>query len=108
MPIAVSPDADLLGRVGTALADTTRRRSLTRLLDGPAYPAELAEALGHADLMRELVDGRRRMVTAALSPGRRPYRAQRTCRYAPVRRRRLVRNHTTEATNPSSRPTGPK
>ncbi len=46
VPIAVSPDLDVLGRVGAALADTTRRRILVRLLDGPAYPAELADALG--------------------------------------------------------------
>ncbi len=37
---------DTLERVGTALADPTRRRILLRLLDGPAYPAELADALG--------------------------------------------------------------
>ena len=37
--------ADVLQRVGVALADGTRRRILLRLLDGPAYPAELAEAL---------------------------------------------------------------
>ena len=46
MPIKVSPDLDVLGRIGAALADTTRRRILIRLLDGPAYPAELAAALG--------------------------------------------------------------
>jgi len=34
-----------LERVGVALADGTRRRILLRLLDGPAYPAELAEVL---------------------------------------------------------------
>lgn len=45
MPIAVSEDLDTLGRIGAALADTTRRRILTRLLQGPAYPAELAHAL---------------------------------------------------------------
>jgi ArsR family transcriptional regulator, cadmium/lead-responsive transcriptional repressor len=38
-------DVDVLERVGVALADGTRRRILLRLLDGPAYPAELAEAL---------------------------------------------------------------
>jgi ArsR family transcriptional regulator, cadmium/lead-responsive transcriptional repressor len=38
-------DADVLERVGVALADRTRRRILLRLLDGPAYPAELAQAL---------------------------------------------------------------
>ena len=45
MPIALSPDLDVLGRVGAALADGTRRRILTRLLDGPAYPAGLADTL---------------------------------------------------------------
>lgn len=45
VPIALSPDLDTLGRVGAALGDSTRRRILTRLLDGPAYPADLAEAL---------------------------------------------------------------
>lgn len=37
---------DALERVGTALADPTRRRILLVLLDGPAYPADLAETLG--------------------------------------------------------------
>lgn len=37
---------DALERVGTALADPTRRRILLALLSGPAYPAELAESLG--------------------------------------------------------------
>jgi DNA-binding transcriptional ArsR family regulator len=37
---------DTLERVGTALADPTRRRILVRLLDGPAYPAGLADTLG--------------------------------------------------------------
>lgn len=46
MAIVVSSDLDVLGRVGAALADTTRRRILTRLLDGPAYPAELADTIG--------------------------------------------------------------
>ena len=45
VPIKVSPDLDVLGRVGAALADTTRRRIMVRLLDGPAYPAELADDL---------------------------------------------------------------
>lgn len=39
-------DLDALGRIGTALADETRRTLLVSLLDGPGYPAELAEALG--------------------------------------------------------------
>lgn len=37
--------AETLERVGTALSDPTRRRILLTLLDGPAYPAELAELL---------------------------------------------------------------
>lgn len=36
---------DTLERFGTALADPTRRRILVLLLDGPRYPAALAEAL---------------------------------------------------------------
>jgi ArsR family transcriptional regulator, cadmium/lead-responsive transcriptional repressor len=39
---------DTLGRVGTAMADGVRRRILVRLLDGPAYPAELAEEMGES------------------------------------------------------------
>jgi DNA-binding transcriptional ArsR family regulator len=39
-------ELDTLARVGTALADDKRRRILVRLLDGPAYPAELADLLG--------------------------------------------------------------
>lgn len=35
-----------LARVGRALADPTRCRLLLALLDGPAYPAELASSLG--------------------------------------------------------------
>ena len=36
---------DTLERVGTALADPTRRRILLLLLDGPSYPADLADEL---------------------------------------------------------------
>ena len=43
VPSTVTVDA--LDRVGTALADPTRRRILLLLLDGAAYPADLAEAL---------------------------------------------------------------
>ena len=43
-PAAV--DLDVLGRVGLALADETRRRILVRLIDGPAYPSDLADELG--------------------------------------------------------------
>jgi DNA-binding transcriptional ArsR family regulator len=45
MSAILANDADVLERIGTALADPTRRRILTMLLAGPAYPAELAELL---------------------------------------------------------------
>ena len=38
--------SETLERVGTALADPTRRQILLVLLGGPAYPADLAERLG--------------------------------------------------------------
>lgn len=37
---------EALNRLGRALSDPTRCRLLLALLDGPAYPAQLAEALG--------------------------------------------------------------
>jgi ArsR family transcriptional regulator, cadmium/lead-responsive transcriptional repressor len=45
MSTTLASDVDALERIGTALADPTRRRMLTMLLVGPAYPAELAEVL---------------------------------------------------------------
>jgi DNA-binding transcriptional ArsR family regulator len=47
MAVRAAVGNDTLERVGTALADRTRRhrRILMRLLDGPAYPAELADLL---------------------------------------------------------------
>lgn len=39
-------DLDALARVGRALADGTRRRLLVTLLAGPAYPSQLAAAVG--------------------------------------------------------------
>jgi ArsR family transcriptional regulator, cadmium/lead-responsive transcriptional repressor len=45
MPVTPPQTVDTLERVGTALADPTRRRILLRLLDGPGYPADLADAL---------------------------------------------------------------
>lgn len=44
--LATAVDLDALGRIGIALADETRRRLLVRLLEGPGYPAELAEQFG--------------------------------------------------------------
>ncbi len=43
--LATAVDLDALGRIGTALADDTRRQLLVALLEGPGYPAELAESL---------------------------------------------------------------
>ncbi|MCZ7537893.1 MAG: metalloregulator ArsR/SmtB family transcription factor [Acidimicrobiia bacterium] len=45
MAVLVEIDVDTLSRVGEALADPTRRAVLARLLAGPGYPAELAEAI---------------------------------------------------------------
>jgi len=47
---------DTLERVGTALADPIRRRILLRLLDGPGYPADLADELaaGRANVSNHL------------------------------------------------------
>ena len=42
----VAVDAEALGRVGKALADPTRRRLLLRLVQGPAFPSDLADDLG--------------------------------------------------------------
>jgi DNA-binding transcriptional ArsR family regulator len=39
-------DLSALARVGTALADDTRRRMLMALLEGAAYPSDLARDLG--------------------------------------------------------------
>jgi DNA-binding transcriptional ArsR family regulator len=47
---------DTLERVGTALADPTRRRILLCLLDGPAFPADLADdlATGRSNISNHL------------------------------------------------------
>ncbi|MCC6226125.1 MAG: winged helix-turn-helix transcriptional regulator [Microthrixaceae bacterium] len=37
---------ETLGRVGTALADPTRRRILLILTEGAAYPSDLADRIG--------------------------------------------------------------
>ena len=37
---------DVLNRLGRAMADPTRSRILLTLLEGPAYPAGLADSLG--------------------------------------------------------------
>ena len=43
MTVLTQVDLGTLARVGMALADPTRRRVLVHLIDGPGYPAEMAE-----------------------------------------------------------------
>jgi DNA-binding transcriptional ArsR family regulator len=64
---------DTLRRVGTALADPTRRRVLVELLDGPGYPAELAERFGvsRANLSNHLTCLRECGLVTATAEGRR-------------------------------------
>ncbi|MBX9360338.1 helix-turn-helix transcriptional regulator [Streptomyces sp. WAC04114] len=44
--LIVASDVEVLARFGRALADPIRCRVLLALRDAPAYPADLAEALG--------------------------------------------------------------
>jgi len=66
-------DLDVLGRIGTALADPTRRRILTELLDRPGYPADLADTIGtsRANLSNHLSCLRGCGLVTALAEGRR-------------------------------------
>jgi DNA-binding transcriptional ArsR family regulator len=59
--------------VGTALADSTRRRILVDLLDGPGYPAELADRFGttRANLSNHLTCLRQCGLVTATAEGRR-------------------------------------
>lgn len=43
--LEIATRLDVMHRLGRAMADPTRSRILLRLLDGPAYPAELAAEL---------------------------------------------------------------
>ena len=45
MGTMVAVDAEALGRVGKVLADPTRRRLLLQLVQGPAFPSDLADGL---------------------------------------------------------------
>jgi len=66
-------DLETLGRIGTALADPTRRRILVNLLDGPGYPAELADRFGatRANLSNHLTCLRQCGLVTATAEGRR-------------------------------------
>jgi DNA-binding transcriptional ArsR family regulator len=64
---------EVLGRVGVALADPTRRRILVELLEGPGYPAELADAFDvtRANLSNHLACLRECGLVTATAEGRR-------------------------------------
>jgi ArsR family transcriptional regulator, cadmium/lead-responsive transcriptional repressor len=66
-------DRRTLGRVGTALADPIRQAVLLRLLNGPGYPAELANDLGttRANLSNHLACLRDCGLVTATAEGRR-------------------------------------
>lgn len=46
MSTATTTRLDVMNRLGRAMADPSRSRILLRLLDGPDYPAKLADELG--------------------------------------------------------------
>ena len=73
MTALVQVDLGTLGRVGTALADPTRRRVLVHLIDGPGYPAEMAEDFGatRANLSNHLACLRDCGLVTATAEGRR-------------------------------------
>ena len=62
-----------LARIGTALADPTRRRVLVHLISGPGYPAEMAEQFGttRANLSNHLACLRECGLVTATAEGRR-------------------------------------
>jgi DNA-binding transcriptional ArsR family regulator len=66
-------DLGTLGRVGTALADPTRRRVLVHLIRGPGYPTERAENVGasRANLSNHLTCLRECGLVTATAEGRR-------------------------------------
>jgi len=66
-------DLGTLGRVGTALANPTRRRVLVHLTGGPGYPAEMAQEFGttRANLSNHLTCLRGCGLVTATAEGRR-------------------------------------
>jgi DNA-binding transcriptional ArsR family regulator len=73
MAVLLRVDMDTLARVGTALADPTRRRVLVHLIDSPGYPAEMAEEFGtsRANLSNHLTCLRECGLVTATAEGRR-------------------------------------
>jgi DNA-binding transcriptional ArsR family regulator len=73
MTVSIGLDMGTLSRIGMALADPTRRRVLVRLVDSPAYPAEMAEEFGttRANLSNHLTCLRECGLVTATAEGRR-------------------------------------
>jgi DNA-binding transcriptional ArsR family regulator len=73
MTVSDQVDLGTLARVGTALADPTRRRVLVQLTGGPGYPAEMAEDFGttRANLSNHLTCLRECGLVTATAEGRR-------------------------------------
>lgn len=73
MAVSVGLDLGTLSRIGMALADPTRRRVLVQLIDGPAYPSEMAEGFGttRANLSNHLACLRECGLVSATAEGRR-------------------------------------
>jgi len=73
MTVSTGLDLGTLARIGTALADPTRRRVLVHLIDGPGYPAEMAEEFGsgRANLSNHLTCLRECGLVTATAEGRR-------------------------------------
>jgi DNA-binding transcriptional ArsR family regulator len=71
--VSIEIDLGTLARIGTALADPTRRRVLVHLIDGPGYPAEMAEEFGsgRANLSNHLTCLRECGLVTATAEGRR-------------------------------------
>jgi len=73
MTVSVQVDLGILARVGTALADPTRRRVLVHLISGPGYPAEMAGQFGatRANLSNHLACLRECGLVTTTAEGRR-------------------------------------
>ena len=73
MAVLTQADLGTLARVGTALADPTRRRVLVHLIGGPGYPAEMAGEFGisRANLSNHLACLRECGLVTATAEGRR-------------------------------------
>ena len=73
MTVLTRVNLDTLARVGTALADPTRRRVLVQLTSGSGYPAEMAEEFGtsRANLSNHLTCLRECGLVTATAEGRR-------------------------------------